>query len=147
MKLVLAFALLTACASEKPAPQAPVANQQAHQTKPEPQPQRDDRAHAQRAADDAAQAAREAEERLDQIARDLDALDKRTSAAIDQVVAAQNDADRAAAKARLEELQRDKQDMEQRIRAAKAAAAKAERAKGVKVSPECMDNPLAKGCS
>jgi hypothetical protein len=30
--------------------------------------------------------------------------------------------------------------------AATAAAARAQRAKGVTISKECMDNPLAKGC-
>jgi hypothetical protein len=37
--------------------------------------------------------------------------------------------------------------MEQRIAEAKAAAARAERKKGVKISKECQDNPLAKGCT
>jgi len=60
--------------------------------------------------------------------------------------AAQNDADREAAKSRLQQLQREKSDMEARVAAAKEAAAKGERVKGVKVSKECLDNPLAKGC-
>ncbi len=60
---------------------------------------------------------------------------------------AQNDADRANAKAKLEELRREKAEMEAKIAAAKAAAAKAQRAKGRTISKECQDNPLAKGCS
>jgi len=36
--------------------------------------------------------------------------------------------------------------MEKRIQEARNAAAKAERAKGVHISKECLDNPLAKGC-
>jgi hypothetical protein len=37
--------------------------------------------------------------------------------------------------------------MKARAAAARAAAEKAERLKGVRVSKECMENPLAKGCS
>ena len=37
--------------------------------------------------------------------------------------------------------------MEARIAAAKAAAAHAERVKGVKISQKCLDNPLAAGCN
>jgi hypothetical protein len=36
--------------------------------------------------------------------------------------------------------------MQDRLAAAKAAAAKAERKKGVKISQECLSNPLARGC-
>jgi hypothetical protein len=64
----------------------------------------------------------------------------------DVVGAAQNDADREAAKAKLQALRKQKSEAAQRIDGAKAAAAKAERVKGVKISKECMDNPLARGC-
>ena len=66
--------------------------------------------------------------------------------AIAAVEAAQGDADRAAAKSKLASLQRAQAEMQERIRAAKAAADLAERRKGVKISKECLDNPLAKGC-
>ena len=149
MKLALAFVLLVGCGGDHPPPQAPVENKQA----PEPQPDpalREANLRAERAereAQDAIKAAHEVEERLDQISRDLAALDQRVSAAVDQVVAAQNNAERATASERLKELQRQKAEMEQRIGEAKAAAEKAQRKKGVKISQDCMDNPLAKGCS
>jgi len=69
-----------------------------------------------------------------------------TALEINAVADAQNDADRANAKARLAALQREQYEMKQRAAAAKAAADKAERAKGVHTSAECLANPLAKGC-
>jgi hypothetical protein len=97
-------------------------------------------------AEQAVKDADEAKEKVEKLSADLADLDKKLSGAVDNVIAAQNDADRAGAKAKLVALQKEKADMEARIAAAKAAAAKAERAKGVKVSKECQDNPLAKGC-
>ena len=44
-------------------------------------------------------------------------------------------------------LREQKKDMENRIARAKAAAAKADRAKGLHLSKECLENPLAKGCN
>lgn len=102
-----------------------------------------------KAEQDAIQAvkdAQEAMERLDRLQTDLTALDTKVSAAIDTVIAAQNDADRAAAKARLEQLRAEKAEMDRRIMEAKAKAVRAERKKGVKVDARCLDNPLAKGC-
>jgi len=100
---------------------------------------------AEQVAAEAVKAAQDAQDKVEKLARDLEDLDKRVGSAVDNVVAAQNDADRLSAKAKLEELRREKADMETRIANAKAAAAKAERAKGVHLSKECLDNPLAKG--
>jgi hypothetical protein len=136
------FVLLAACAADPPTPQAPVANQ----AQPAPQPQPDDRARARREADEAIRAAHEAEERIDQIARGLEALDQRVSDAVGQIANAQSDADRAAAKARLEQLQREKAEMAMRVREAKEAAEKAQRLKGDFDTTECLNNPLARGC-
>ena len=63
------------------------------------------------------------------------------------VAAATNQAERAAAQASLIALQRAQADIRARVVEAQAAAARAERAKGVHISKECLDNPLAKGCS
>jgi uncharacterized protein YhaN len=102
---------------------------------------------AERARDQAVQEAKEAQEKVEKLSNDLADLDKKVNTAVNGVVAAQNDADRKAAAANLATLQQQKRDMEQRIAAAKAAADKANRAKGVHLSQECLDNPLAKGCS
>lgn len=102
---------------------------------------------AQIERDAAVKAAAEAQEKVERLAADLADLDKKLGSAVDNVVAAQNDADRAAAKGKLEALRREKAEMEARIAEAKAAAARAERKKGVKISKECQDNPLAKGCT
>ena len=64
-----------------------------------------------------------------------------------RLASAQTDADRRAAQANLDKLRQQKFEMEKRIQEAKNAAAKAERVKGVHLSKECLDNPLAKGCS
>ena len=66
--------------------------------------------------------------------------------AITAVKSAQTNADRAAAESKLAKLQQAQAEMQERIKAAKDAAARAERLKGVKISKECLDNPLAKGC-
>ena len=98
-------------------------------------------------AKQAVEDAKEAQERVEKLSNDLADLDKKVSSAINAVVAAQNDADRKRAAADLDKLQQQKRDMEQRIAAAKAAADKANRAKGLHISQECLDNPLAKGCN
>jgi hypothetical protein len=102
---------------------------------------------ANAAAEKAIKDAKEAKEKLDQVEKSLDELNEKVGKAVDSVVAAQNDADRGAAKARLIELQKEQYEMKQRVAAAKAAADAAERHKGVHVKQECLDNPLAKGCS
>ena len=102
---------------------------------------------AERARDQAVQEAKEAQDKVEKLSNDLADLDKKVNSAVNGVVAAQNDADRKAAAANLATLQQQKRDMEQRIAAAKAAADKANRAKGLHISQECLDNPLAKGCS
>ncbi|HTL36532.1 MAG TPA: hypothetical protein VL326_25540 [Kofleriaceae bacterium] len=107
-------------------------------------------ARRKKAEAEAAQAvkdANDAKDKLDRIMKDLDDLDTKVGAAVSAVADAQNDADRASAKQRLIALQKEQYDMKQRAAAARAAAEKAERLKGVKISKECMDNPLAKGCS
>jgi hypothetical protein len=153
MKHVLwLLVLVSACGGKDPAPAQPH-NEAAGSAAPaatSPPPADDPaaaRARAELEARQAALAANEAMERVRTIELDLDAFNAKVNAAVDAVVNAQNDADRAAAKARLDGLRTEKLDLEQRVAAAKAAAAKAERAQGVRVSPECMDNPLAKGCS
>jgi hypothetical protein len=60
--------------------------------------------------------------------------------------AAQDDASRSTARAKLTALQKQQTELQSQLAAAKAEAAKAERLKGVKISKECLDNPLAKGC-
>lgn len=102
---------------------------------------------AQMEADVAKKSAADAQEKVERLAKDLADLDQKLGAAVDGVVAAQTDADRSAAKGKLEALRREKYEMEQRIAEAKTAAARAERKKGFKVSKECEANPLAKGCT
>ena len=102
---------------------------------------------AEAAAAQAVKDAEEAKQQLDRVMKDLDELDTKVGQAVTAVADAQNDADRANAKARLIALQKEQYEMKQRAAEARAKAEKAERLKGVKVSKECMDNPLAKGCS
>lgn len=101
---------------------------------------------ARREADAAIQAAKEAQEKVDQLEKSAADMITQINGAIAAVSAAQTDADRSAAANKLAALQRQQAEMQERIRAAKAAADLAERRKGVKISKECLDNPLAKGC-
>ncbi|MEO7096922.1 MAG: hypothetical protein ABI175_26925 [Polyangiales bacterium] len=78
---------------------------------------------------------------------ELTALDATVTVAVDAVANAQNQADRDAAKAKLDKLRRQKTELEGRLSTAKADSARAEREKGVKISPACQQNPLGKGCS
>ncbi|MFT3699308.1 MAG: hypothetical protein QM831_39535 [Kofleriaceae bacterium] len=105
------------------------------------------RVAAEKMAQDAANAAKEAQDKVEKLSNDLIDLGKRVDKATDALAAAQNDADRQAARAKLDQLRKERADMEERIAQAKAAAAKAERNKGIHQSKECLDNPLAKGCS
>ncbi len=102
---------------------------------------------AQKIADEAAKQAKEAQDKVAKLSNDLIDLGHRVDQATDALAAAQNDADRQAARAKLDQLRKERAEMEQHIADAKAAAAKAERAKGVHVSKDCLDNPLAKGCT
>jgi hypothetical protein len=106
----------------------------------------DDGAITRCGVDRAVIAARQAELLVERLQRYLADMDKQVSDAVDRVTAASNDADRAAAKARLDELNGMKYELEKQVAEAKAAAARAERRRGVKVSDTCIDNPLVKGC-
>ena len=140
--------LLVACSSPDKKPVQPTNHSEpTGSAAPTPPPSADDRVEkAEREAAMARKEAQEAMERVDRLATDLEALDKRVTDAIDAVVAAQSDADRANAKAKLEKLRREKAEMEQRIKDAREHAGKATRRQGRQVSKQCMDNPLAKGC-
>jgi hypothetical protein len=96
----------------------------------------------------------EAQETLKHLTDDINEQDNRLKAAESAVTVAQTDADRkaaqanlVAAQANLDRLRKQKIEAEQRQAAAAASAAKAERAKGLHISKECQDNPLAKGCT
>jgi colicin import membrane protein len=90
--------------------------------------------------------AKEAKDRVDQLDADMKAQNDRLAAADAALKTAVTDADRKEAQKNLNALRQQKFEMEQRIAAARSQAAKAERAKGVHISKECLDNPLAKGC-
>ena len=104
---------------------------------------------AKRVAEGIETARKEADEvhaAVEKLQVEIEALILRVDAAVDAVANAQNDNDRASATAALQRLQREKAELEARIAEAKARAMRAERRKGVKLSKECLDNPLAKGC-
>jgi hypothetical protein len=108
-----------------------------------------DRAAAEQAQRDKVEAervAKEAQDRVDQLSRDMKDQDDRLNAADQALKTAQTDADRRAAQANLDRLRQQKFEMEKRIQEARDRASKAERAKGVHLSKECLENPLAKGC-
>lgn len=102
---------------------------------------------AEQQAAQAVKDAQEAKAALERATQELSDLDGKVTAAVTAVADAQNDADRASAKARLIALQREQAELKSRLTAATLALQKAESLKGVTISKECKDNPLAKGCS
>ncbi len=108
-------------------------------------------AQADNVANQAVNVAKLASEQVEALQRDLMDLDRKVTAATDAITSAQTDSDRASAKAKLAELQRDKAAFDARAAAAKAAAENAARRShgphNPQISPECVDNPLAKGCT
>jgi len=107
---------------------------------------RDAERAAQRERDRAVRGAQDAQTSLDRLARDASDLDAEINEAVNAVAGAQSDADRNAANTSLTALRRKKAELDARVNEAKRRAAAAERAKGVRVSPECQANPLARGC-
>jgi hypothetical protein len=103
-------------------------------------------AQAQRDKDEAVRVAQEAQDRVDKLSKDMKDQDDRLNAADQALRTARTEEERKKAEVELKRLRDQKLDMEKRIQEAKNAAAKAERAKGVHISKECLDNPLAKGC-
>lgn len=74
---------------------------------------------------------------LQKLEKELAALDVKVGAAVDAVVAAQNDADRKAAKAKLEALRREKAELEKKIAAQREKLARPR-------TPE-NDRPIGRG--
>jgi DNA repair exonuclease SbcCD ATPase subunit len=102
---------------------------------------------AERASEEYGKQVKEAQARIEKAQHDLDDNAAKVDKAIADVGAAQDAVALKAAQSRLQELQREQAEMRQRVAEAKAAAEKAQRAKGVHISQECLNNPLAKGCN
>jgi predicted nucleic acid-binding Zn-ribbon protein len=85
----------------------------------------------QEARKQAQEALDRAQDQLDQLAKDLADFDGRLRAADTELMHARNDAERAAARAGFEALNREKIELDARLAAAKAAAKAAHRANGV----------------
>lgn len=103
-------------------------------------------AAAREAVNQALIASQRAQETVDQISKELVALEAQLDQLAGRVAGAVTDADRAAVQAQLTEIARQRGELQQRIAAAKAAAAEAQRARGAALRPECVENPLARGC-
>jgi multidrug efflux pump subunit AcrA (membrane-fusion protein) len=102
---------------------------------------------AEKLAEQAMHDAQEAQDQVVRLSKDLTDLGAKVDAAVDALASAQNDADRAAARAKLDELRQQRAALEMRVKAVRDAAERAQRAKGVTISKECLDNPLAAGCN
>jgi len=146
---VALIALLAACSSPTKKPAEPATHVDSMGSASESPPSTEDRAELEKAKSEAVEARKDADagmERVERLARALEDLDTKVTEAVDAVVAARNDADRANAKAKLEQLRREKAEMDRRIQDAKARAPRSRRMYGQPVSKECQENPLAKGC-
>jgi chromosome segregation ATPase len=102
---------------------------------------------AEHAAARAVEDAKEAQQTIEQLQHDASLLSKRVDDAVSLLASAQTQADRDTAKAKLDQLRVEKLSLDQRIAEARAKAVRAQRLKGVKISRECLDNPLASGCN
>jgi hypothetical protein len=109
--------------------------------------QRAAKEQAERVAKQAVQEAQAAQDRVDQLAREIREQDQQLADAEAAVRNAQTDEERKAAQLKLDKLRQQRIEIEKRIHKEKLAADKSERAKGVHLSKECLENPLAKGCS
>jgi len=116
-----------------------------NQAQPSSEPPSNHEAAETDAQRDAREAA-EAHARVEALSVELDAMEQKVSIAVDAVIAAQNDGDRAAAAERLKLLQREMAELKQRLADASSEAARHRRNRGDKINKECLDNPLAKGC-
>lgn len=104
------------------------------------------REQAERASEEYGKQVKEAQALLEKAQKDLDENGAKVDKAISDVGAAQDAVALKAAQQRLQELQREQSEIRSRVEAAKAAAEHANRLKGVHISEECKNNPLAKGC-
>jgi hypothetical protein len=84
---------------------------------------------------------------LENIEKQVTNLDGQIARAVTSVAEASTETDRTAASDRLRKLQAERAEMAIRVAAARAAVEKAQRMKAVHVTKECLDNPLAKGCT
>ena len=110
----------------------------------------DDAAVAERKAEAAAaQAVKDiqaAKDELDKLMRELDELDDQIARAVNASAEAKNDADRAAAEARLRQLKEQYEEMKQRAMLSRALADRGKDVKCVCIPRRCMDHPQAKSC-
>lgn len=104
-------------------------------------------AEAQRLEEEHAKEVKQLQANAAKLQQDSDEIQARLDKAIADVGNARDAAELKAAQERLMALNKEKAEMNARLAQAKAAAEKAERAKGVHISKECQENPLAKGCS
>ena len=105
------------------------------------------RQKAEAESEQAVKDAEQAKAKLEQWIKVIDDLDAKIAAAINKVAEAQSDDERAAAQAELKKLREDREALVREAAAARAAKQVLERRQGLPISKECMDNPLAKGCS
>lgn len=92
-------------------------------------------ARAEQVAAEARKDADEARQMNEKLSKDMAELDKKVEAAVETVGNAQNEADRAAAKAKLEELRKGTRPIPINPNGPRVMSRE-----------ECLNNPLAKGC-
>lgn len=150
--IVLAMALVAACGGKKDEsadkqPAQPAQTDELTKARDEAvQAAEHARAAAEAAAHAAMKEAEDAKQKVMSLQKDADDLSAKVDAQVKIIAEATDAATRDKAKAALDELRKQKAELDQRVADAKASAAKAERTKGVKVDPKCLDNPLAEGC-
>ena len=99
---------------------------------------------AQRAKAEADAAAREAQEALDKLNRELGDLETKVAEAIERMRIAQTEAARRAALDNLRQLQRHEAEIQEQQRQREVERKRKERAAGVTIPPDCLNNAICK---
>lgn len=144
--LALGLVLAGACKDDKPPAQAVEKSDHPKESKPEAQAREAEKL-AEKAAVEAAKDADEARAMVERIEAEVAALGREIQSAEEVALAPRTAAEAKAATATLTGLRAKQTELGTRLADAKATAARAARLKGVKIPKECLDNPLAKGCS
>jgi hypothetical protein len=101
---------------------------------------------AEQRAQQAIADSKEAHRKLESVEKDLEELEGTMKSTQDALMAAQNDADRQAARTKLAALQQQEQAAREHVRQLRDAAEHIQRIQPINTSDVCRNAPLAKGC-
>jgi len=104
----------------------------------------EEQGRARKARAEAVAAARESQEELDKLSRQLGDLEIKVADAIERIRLAQTEATRQAALDNLRQLQRHEAELKEQQRQRDVERERKERAAGVQIAPDCLNNAICK---